>query len=286
MPMPRSRIARTLIVIACLIAVVFLISLIRGITRTGAGKIAVVEIEGMISESKELMQNIIKFKEDDSVKGVVLRINSPGGAVGPTQEIYREVVKLKDKKPVYVSMGSLCASGGYYIAAAGQKLYANPSTVTGSIGVVMQLTMLQHLIEKLGIEMRTIKAGEYKDAGTPFRQMTKEERAYFNRLVENIHNQFIQDVSESRKMDLEKIRKLSDGRVFTGTQAKELGLVDSIGNFYDTVADFQKTLGIEGKPTLVYARKPFSLFGWLFGSTARELAQESLFSPFRFVFSP
>lgn len=284
--MAQSRIVKTLIVIACLIVLVFLVSIIRGIARAGGERIGVLEIDGMISESKEVMQNIVKFKEDDSIKGVVLRINSPGGAVGPTQEIYREVVKLKDKKPVYVSMGSLCASGGYYIASAGQKLLANPSTVTGSIGVIMQLTMLEHLIDKLGIQMTTIKAGQFKDAGTPFREMTNEERAYFNNIVESIHAQFIKDVAIGRKMDIEKIRRLADGRVFTGTQAKELGLVDGLGNFYDTIDEFKKFLKIKGKPTLVHAEKPFSFSKWIFGSMAQELVNERFASPFKFLFSP
>lgn len=284
--MARSRIAVTLIVIGCLMGGVFLLSVIRGVTRSTGEKIAVVEIEGVISESKEVIDNIVKFKEDPSVKGVVLRINSPGGAVGPTQEIYREVVKLKEKKPVYVSMGSLCASGGYYIASAGQRLYANPSTVTGSIGVIMQLTMLEHLIEKLGIQMTTIKAGQFKDAGTPFRQMTKEERAYFDALVENIHGQFIKDVATGRKMGIEQTRRLADGRVFTGTQARELGLVDGLGNFYDTIDEFKKTLKIKGKPVLVYGEKPFSFSKWLFGTVAQELANERFSSPFKFLFSP
>lgn len=284
--MAQSRTAKTLIVICSLIAVVFFVSLIRGVTRSGGAKIAVLEIDGVIRDSKEVMQDVVKFKEDDSVRGVILRINSPGGAVGPTQEIFREVVKLKEKKPVYVSMGSLCASGGYYIASAGQKIYANPSTVTGSIGVIMQLTMLEGLIEKLGIHMTTIKAGEFKDAGTPFREMTKEERSYFNSIVESIHAQFIKDVAAGRKMDAEKIRKLADGRVFTGTQAKDLGLVDGLGNFYDTVDEFKKALKISGKPNLVYTEKPFSFSKWLIGSMARELVNERFSSPFSFLFSP
>lgn len=284
--MARSKIGKTLIVIVCLIGLVFLISLLRGMVRSGGEKIAVLEIEGVISESKEVMENIVKFKEDDSIRGVILRINSPGGAVGPTQEIYREVIKLKDKKPVYVSMGSLCASGGYYIASAGQKIYANPSTVTGSIGVIMQLTMLERLIDRLGIRMTTIKAGEFKDAGTPFREMTKEEKIYFNNIVQSIHSQFIKDVATARKMDFEKTRELADGRVFTGTQAKALGLVDGLGNFYDTVDEFKKVLKIEGKPKIIYTEKPFSFSKWLFGSLAHELVSERVSSPFKFLFSP
>ena len=181
------------------------------------------------------MEDIIRFKEDPSIKGVILRINSPGGGVGPTQEIFREVVKLKEKKKVYVSMGSTCASGGYYIASAGEKLYANPSTITGSIGVIMQLMIVEDVLKKIGLKSNTIKAGEFKDAGSPFREMTRAERAYMDKIVQSIYEQFIKDIAAARKMDPERVKKLAEGKIYTGNRAKELGLIDGIGNFYDTV---------------------------------------------------
>jgi protease IV len=282
-----SRLKKAFIVLAVLVVLIFFVSMVRAFFGGPSGeKIGVVEIEGMISEAKETMDNIVKFKEDQSIKGVILRINSPGGAVGPTQEIYREVEKLKGTKKVYVSMGSLCASGGYYIASAGEKLYANPSTITGSIGVIMQLTVVEDLMKKIGIKPNTIKAGSMKDAGTPFREMKEDEREYFNQVVENIHAQFIRDISVGRKMQIENVRKLADGRVYTGLQAKELGLVDSIGNFYDTVDALKTTLNIKGKPVLVYTEKPFSLTRWLFSSSVKEIVDQLVSSPFKYLFIP
>jgi protease-4 len=253
-------------------------------------RIGIVEVEGVISDSKELMEDIIKFKEDPSIAGVILRINSPGGSVGPTQEIFREVVKLKEKKTVYVSMGTSCASGGYYIASAGHKLYANPSTITGSIGVIMQLMIMEDVLKKIGLQSNTIKAGRFKDAGSPFREMTPTERAYMEGIVESIYEQFLKDISTERNMNIEVVRKLAEGKIYTGTQAKDLGLVDGLGNFYDTVDALRTALNIKGKPSLVYAEKPFSLSRWVFGSISqdlsREIANRIFSSPFGFIMTP
>ena len=278
---------KVFVVILSVVLIVFVISIIRAFLGKPFGeRIGVVEIEGVISDSRQTMDDIIRFKEDPAIKGVIIRINSPGGSVGPTQEIYREVVKLKEKKKVFVSMGSLCASGGYYIAAAGEKVYANPSSITGSIGVIMQSVILEDLMKMIGVKSNTIKAGDLKDAGSPFKEMTPEERAYLNEVVKNIHEQFIKDIADGRKMDLEKTRKLADGRVYTGLQAQEVGLVDNIGNFYDTVDGLKKELKIKGKPELIYTEKPFSFSRWLFSSISKE-SFESLFpSPFKFLYYP
>jgi len=281
-----TRLKKALVVIVVVILVVFVASIIRALVGSPGERIGVVEIEGVIAESRQTMEDIVRFKEDPSIKGVVLRINSPGGSVGPTQEVFREVVKLKEKKKVYVSMGSLCASGGYYLAAAGEKVFANPSTITGSIGVIMQSAILEDLLKRIGVKSNTIKAGDLKDAGTPFREMTPEERAYLNDVVKNIHEQFIKDVAAGRNMDLEKAKKLADGRIYTGLQAMELGLVDSIGNFYDTVEDLKTVLKIKGKPDLVYTEKPFSLSKWLFSSMTKESLESFFSSPFKFLYYP
>jgi protease-4 len=233
------------------------------------------------------MEQIVEFKDDPSIKGVILRINSPGGGVGPTQEIYREVVKLKGKKKVYVSMGTTCASGGYYIASAGQKLYANPSTITGSIGVIMELMNVEEVLKKIGLKANTIKAGEFKDTGSPFRPMTPEERVYLDGIVMDIYDQFTEDVANGRNMNVEAVRKLAEGRIYTGSMAKDMGLVDAIGDFYDTVDAMKADLRIVGKPVLVYPEKPFSLARWIFGTTGqdltRELANQLGSSPFKFL---
>jgi protease IV len=286
-----SRRKKAWVFIILFVVIVVLMSLVVGKAGRQSGeRIAVVEIEGVISGSKEVMEDIIRFKEDPTIKGVILRINSPGGGVGPTQEIFREVVKLKDKKKVYVSMGTSCASGGYYIAAAADKLYANPSSITGSIGVIMQLMIVEDVLKKIGIKSNTIKAGALKDAGSPFRAMTPAERIYMEGVVQSIYEQFLHDIATGRKMSVEVVRKLAEGRIYTGIQAKDLGLVDGIGNFYDTVEALKTELNIKGKPSLVYTEKPFSFSKWVFGSISqdfsREMANRIFSSPFNFIMTP
>lgn len=286
-----SRKKKALVIVVSLVVLVFVVSFVVGRIEGPSGpRIGVVEIEGVISGSKEVTDDIVSFKEDPQIKGVILRINSPGGGVGPTQEIYREVLKLKEKKKVYVSMGTACASGGYYIASAADRLYANPSTITGSIGVIMQLMTFEDVLKKIGLQSNTIKAGEFKDTGSPFRKMTPAEKEYMDGIVRNIYEQFMKDIASGRKMNIEVVRKLAEGRIYTGTMAKDAGLVDDIGNFYDTVDALKDALKIKGKPVLVYAEKPFSFSKWIFGTFARdfshEIAGQLLSSPFRFTMRP
>lgn len=281
-----SRIKKTILILVIIVLLVFIGAFSIGVVGRGFGdRIGVVEIEGVITQSGDTMADIVRFREDDSIRGVIIRINSPGGSVGPTQEIYREVRKLRDKKKVFVSMGGICASGGYYIASAGEKIYASPSTITGSIGVIMEQTVVEDLLKKIGIQPNVLKAGEYKDVGSPFRKMTDEERAYLNRILTGIHDQFIADVAAGRGMAIESAKKLSDGRIYTGTQAKEVKLVDTIGTFYDCRDDLKKTLNIKGKPVLVYGKKPFSFVKWLFSSLANEIISQTASSPFKFLFT-
>jgi protease IV len=279
-----SRIKKTLLVLFIVVIVVFIGAFVIGISSRGLGdKVGVIEIEGIITQSGDAMEDIVRFKEDDSIRGVILRISSPGGSVGPTQEIFSEVRKLREKKKVFVSMGSVCASGGYYIASAADRIYANPSTITGSIGVIMEQTVVEDLLKKIGVQTNTLKAGEFKDVGSPFRKMKPEEREYLDRILKSIHEQFISDVAVGRGMPLETVRKLSDGRIYTGTAAKEAKLVDTIGTFYDCQDDLKKILNIKGKPVLVRGKKPFSLLRWLISSMAYELMSQSATSPFSFL---
>jgi protease-4 len=267
-----TRIKKAFLIIFILVFIIFVASFMIGIVGQGFGdKIGIVEIEGVIADGKDAMEDIVRFKEDDGIRGVIVRINSPGGSVGPSQEIYQELKKLAAKKKVYISASSVCASGGYYIASAGEKIYANPSTITGSIGVIMEQVVAEELLKKIGIQPNTLKAGKFKDVGSPFRKMKDDERAYFQQILDSIHEQFIKDVADGRKMPFEQVKKLSDGRIYTGTQAKELGLVDSIGTFYDTVDDMKKDLGIKGKPVLVYGKRPFSLLKWLISSATETI---------------
>jgi protease IV len=285
--MPGKKARIIFLVILIIIAIVFFGSMAIGVSDgMFREKIGVVEINGVIAESKDAMEDIVRFKEDDNIRGVIIRINSPGGSVGPSQEIYREVVKLKAKKKVYVSMGSVCASGGYYIAVAGEKVYAMPATITGSIGVIMEHMIIEDLFKKIGLQPNTIKSGAFKDAGTPLRKMKEEERVYFQGILDSIHEQFIKVVSQERKIPIDTAKKLSDGRIFIGTQAKDLKLIDNIGTFYDTVDDMKKALNIKDKPVLVYGKKPFSFMKWLVSSMAKEAISEYFSGMFKYSVSP
>jgi len=187
------------------------------------------------------------------MKAVVVRIDSPGGSVGPSQEIHDEVVKLAKRKKVVCSLGNVAASGGFYVAVACPKIVAAPGTLTGSIGVISQFPNVKGLAERFDVKMETVKSGALKDAGNPFRDMTPEDRAYWQSLVDRVHGQFIAAVAEGRGLDAAKVRKIADGRVLTGAEAKDLGLVDALGNFYDAVDLVMKEAGLEGEPRLVYA---------------------------------
>ncbi len=218
-------------------------------------KVAVLEVEGVLFESKPFIQSLTQIRNTDDIKALIVRIDSPGGSVGASQEIYRELLKVKDKKPVVASMGSVGASGGYYLACGANKIFANPGTITGSIGIIAQFVNYEKLAEWAKIDVETIKSGELKDVGSPFREMTEAEREYIKDLMDNVHSQFKQVVSESRGIDSEKVREIADGRVFTGEQAKTLGLVDELGNLGDAVRTAADLAGIEGEPSLIYYPK-------------------------------
>ncbi|MCX7965595.1 MAG: signal peptide peptidase SppA [Syntrophorhabdaceae bacterium] len=284
----RRGIKITLIILIVLVSVSLLSFILAGITGLSFGeKIAIVEIEGVIMDTKDVLEDIVRFREDNDIKGVIVRINSPGGSTGPTQEIFREIKKIKEKKPVYVSMGAVCASGGYYIASAGNKIYALPSTITGSIGVIMENVVMEDLLKKIGIQAEPIKAGIYKDIGSPFRKMKQEERAYIQEILNSIHDQFIKDIADSRRMNPETVKKYADGRVFTGLQAKTYGLVDVIGTYHDSIEDMKKVLNIKGKPVIVKGKRPFSILKLLVSSVVKEFYNEMYntwsSSPFKFI---
>jgi protease-4 len=221
----------------------------------GQEKVVVLEIKGVIANAQPLIEKLAEFSKDSTVKAVVLRIESPGGGVSPSQELYQEIRRTGRKKPVVVSMGSVAASGGYYIAAAAQKIYANPGTITGSIGVIIQFTNFEELFKKIGFRMETLKSGAYKDVGNPSRPMTPEERAYLQEMIDNVHHQFVRDVARARHISEDKIREVADGRIFTGEQAKEMGLVDELGNFKDAIDGAARLAAIEGEPKIVYPDK-------------------------------
>ncbi|HBX43111.1 MAG TPA: signal peptide peptidase SppA, partial [Deltaproteobacteria bacterium] len=182
-------------------------------------KVAVLPITGMIIDSEDSIEQLKRFAKDDSVKAIVVRLNTPGGGVGPSQEIHEEIRKIRGKKVIVASMGSLAASGGYYIACAADKIYANPGTITGSIGVVMQFVNVKELIEKIGVKGFVVKSGDFKDIGSPVREMNPQERALLQSVIDNVHSQFVNAVAEGRGMEREEVRAIADGRIFSGEQA-------------------------------------------------------------------
>lgn len=272
--MKKRRILTGLGVIVILLAMIFLFFfffgpyMVRTDRFTFGDKIGVVEIKGVITQSADIIETLRHYVEDDGVKAIILRIDSPGGGVGPAQEIYREVLKIKSKKKVITSMGSVAASGGYYIACASDIIVANPGTITGSIGVIMQFSNFEELFKKIGIKGVVIKGGEYKDIGSPFREMTSEEKKIMQEVIDNVHQQFIQAVAEGRKLERIKVIQIADGRILTGEQAKRLGLVDQIGNFQDAIDTAAKLAGIKGKPQIIYPKKKFSLLELLIKESA------------------
>jgi len=226
------------------------------ITRGSGDKIAVVELKGVISSSEEIVRQLKKYREQRAVLAILLRIDSPGGGVVASQEMYEEVRKTRESgKPVVVSMGSLAASGGYYVACGGTRIVANRGTLTGSIGVISEFLQLEELFGKIGVDVKTIKAGKLKDAGTPTRKMTDADQRYFQELMDDVHRQFIAVVERERKLNHEAVVAVADGRVFTGEHALELGLVDTIGTYEDAIEITAAIAGIEGQPSIVKERR-------------------------------
>ncbi len=224
-------------------------------------KIAVVKIEGVILDSKDIIEELREHRRNKGVKAILLRIDSPGGAVAPSQEIYNEVLKIRDegKKKIVTSMGSVAASGGYYIASASDKIVANPGSVTGSIGVILELANISGLMKKVGVESVVIKSGKFKDVGSLFRTMTPEERDLLQGVIDDTYDQFVEAVSEGRGINKEDLVPIADGRVFTGRQAKKLGLVDELGSFQDSIKITADLAGIKGEPGLIEKKKRYSL---------------------------
>ncbi|MBF0467670.1 MAG: signal peptide peptidase SppA [Desulfamplus sp.] len=219
---------------------------------TGDANVGIIEMTGPILSSKETIENIKKFRERSSIKAIVIRIDSPGGGVGPSQEIYREIMKTRKTKTVVASMGSVAASGGYYAAASCDSIVANPGTITGSIGVIMEYANFQEIVEKIGLAPVVIKSGEYKDMGSPLRDIKENERTLLQNVVNEIHMQFVRDAAQGRNIDMETMSKLADGRIYTGESALSLNLVDKLGNLDDAIDLAGELAGIEGKIKTVY----------------------------------
>ena len=229
------------------------------------GKVAVVRLHGVIMDGTEVKRQLNKWAEDSSVKAIVLHIASPGGVVGPSQEIYSAVKKAVAKKPVVASMGAVAASGGYYVAAACNKIVANPGTITGSIGVIMMFSTTFDLMEKIGLKAVVIKSGKFKDTGSPNRPFTDEDRKLMQDVVDDTYDQFLTDVAHGRGLPVDEVRKVADGRILTGRQALKVKLVDKLGGFDDAVELAATLGGISGKPQKVEEEKKKGIMETLFG---------------------
>jgi len=220
---------------------------------SGNGAVGVIELNGVIMDSRSTLRKLEDFEESPRIKAVVLRLNSPGGAVAPSQEIYQAVKNYK--KPLVVSMSSVAASGAYYVAMGAKKVYANPGTITGSIGVIMEFANLEKLYEWAKIQRYVIKTGKFKDVGAEYREMSPEERALLQNMVDDVLSQFKQAVVDGRKLTMEQVTEVADGRIFSGSQAKNAKLVDELGTLQDAINDVAKMAKVEGKPEIVYPEK-------------------------------
>ncbi len=250
---------------------VFLASLLSGNKRTsatlqvgGSDKIALVKLEGLLVTSERAVEELNSYSEDSSIKAIVLRIDSPGGGVVVSQEIYNAVKNArKAGKKVVASMGTVAASGGYYVAAAADRIVANPGTLTGSIGVKMEFANIEKLLEKIGVRGVVVKAGEYKDVGSPFRDMSEPEKKILQGVIDDVHSQFITAVAEGRNMQEADVRTIADGRIFTGRQALDLKLVDQLGDLADSIKVAGELVGIKGKPRVIEKRKTIPFLDYL-----------------------
>lgn len=258
------------VIVVCLVGIPLCFALIAAVVSKDAGvqtsgkDVGVVELTGEIFDVKEVVDHLYEQARNPSIAAIVLRIDSPGGAVGPSQELYETVKVLKERKPIVASMGMVAASGGLYAALPATKIFANPGTLTGSIGVIGQFPNFTGISEKVGFSMITVKSGGMKDVGNPFRPFTEDDRAYLEGTLKGVHQQFIGAVIESRKLPADQVALFADGRVLTGAQAKELKVIDELGGVYDAAREALalagKPLGKDELPRLVYAEDKFSKF--------------------------
>ena len=265
---------------ALFFGIVFLASLLSGNKRTsttlqmvGVDRVALVKLEGLLITAEPVVEELNDYAEDSSVKAIVLRIDSPGGGVVVSQEIYNAVKNArKEGKKVVASMGTVAASGGYYVAAAADRIVANPGTLTGSIGVKMEFANIEKLLEKIGVRGMVVKAGEYKDVGSPFREMSAQEKKILQDVIDDVHSQFIKAVAEGRNMQEAEVRAIADGRIFTGRQALDLKLVDQLGDLADSIKIAGELVGIHGKPRVIEKRKKIPFFDYLKEESAAWIA--------------
>jgi protease-4 len=243
-----------------------------GVSLTRGDQIGIVKIQGSILSSEPILEDLEEISSIRDLKALILHINSPGGGTAASQELYYAVKRIKEEYdyPVISVLSSLGASGGYYVALATDSIYALPGTLTGSIGVIMDFPQWTEVMDKIGVDMHVVKSGEYKDTGSPFRDFTAEDRRYYQELVDDVYDQFISAVAEARSMDKETVKKLSDGRVYTGRQALELGLIDHLGTMEDGIEDLTRQLNLKEKPSIIRPKKEkITFYDVVFGDISR-----------------
>ena len=269
----KSPLAKRLLFLALiLLALVGISSITSEWVQQGTkNRIGIVDITGLITDCQYITNQVKKFRQDKRIRGIILRIDSPGGAVGPSQEIYDEVLKTRESgKTIYASMGALAASGGYYIASAAEKIFANPGTLTGSIGVIMAFSNAKGLMEKIGLQPEIVKAGEYKDIGSPARAMTQKERNLLQSVVTDVHQQFIEAVASGRDISVAEVTKIADGRILTGRQAYSLNLVDQMGGLQVSIDQLAHKVGIIGSPKIIKETPRVGFLDWVLKSTVNQ----------------
>ena len=250
--------------------------------KSPSGEIALVRIQGMLMDSQNIVRQLSDYRYNPGVRGIILRIDSPGGAVAPAQEIYNEIMKLRaDHKTVYASLGTVAASGGYYIACAADYVLANPGTLTGSIAAVMAFSNVEELTNKIGVKPVVIKSGKYKDVGSPMRTMKPEEQKLLQNVVDDVHQQFVQAVAKGRGLPVSQVSEIADGRIMTGQQALKLKLIDEVGGLEKTIDLLAKKLGIAGRPKVIEEKEKTPFFDWLLQSSfSGGLAKTLMPAPF------
>lgn len=279
---------RTCLVIIIIISGLIILSLLLTLFQkevVTAERIGLITVEGPIISSEDIIEDLKTYRKDRSIKAIILRVDSPGGAVAPAQEIYEEVKKTIKEKPVVVSMGAVAASGGYYISAPASKIVANPGTLTGSIGAIMEIPNIKGLMDKIGIKTEVIKSGKYKDLASLFRDMEPEQRRILQSVLDEVHEQFIRAVAEGRGLQVDQVREIADGRIFTGSQALKFRLVDRLGNMEDAISLARELAGIKGEPQIVTRKERFSLKDLLKGK-AQEIINEYSYLRLKYILIP
>lgn len=280
---------KTCVIISVILLLLLVVSLTLALFQKNIplrSRVALVSIEGPIVDSMDVVKEIKEHAKDRSIKAIILRIDSPGGAVGPSQEIYEEVKKASAEKHIVVSMGSIAASGGYYVASPADMIFANPGTLTGSIGVIMEIPNLEGLMTKIGVRTEVIKSGKHKDMASAFRKMEKEDRDILQGVLDNVHEQFVRAVAEGRKLTVDSIRPIADGRIFTGEQAKGLKLVDELGTLEDAIRKAAELAGISGEPEVVSKKDKLSFLEMLRSGFPKEIADMFPSVKIKFLYAP